>query len=408
MLRILHLSHSDIRYDFRILRAMDAGLSAGHLVRGLGFDAGMGQNPDLGNTIQEKISSVRRSRMGAKRRAYGSGNQGAGQRMEVSQSRGGALNKVFLAFESLRSFSRELRLFRPEVIHVHDAPLLPLAYGARIFSRVSVVYDAHELNAERTGISWRMRLWTLFWERLAWPVLSGFVTVSEPIRKTYEDVNGPVLSVVVRNIHSPIHPVGLSHWLQRSARDHLGLGDKTVLFAYVGALEEGRMLKETVQAFSCVDEEVAVLMVLGAGTKRAELERVAQGGAIKFLDPVPNFALGSFLRGVDFGFCLLDSHNLNEFMALPNKLFEYVFAGVRPICSDFPEMAAIAESAGGLVWSQDNISQNVSHQIKEGRPVGLPGQYAERFSWKSEMELLQTLYETIHLSRRCREARRAP
>lgn len=406
--RILHLSHSDIRFDFRILRSMEAGLSAGHDVRGFGLDSEMGPNPDLGNAIQALITSVKRPRVGAKLRAGGYSTQDTVRRMEVARIRGGALNKFVLAFKSSRSFIRELRRFRPEIIHLHDAPLMPLAYGARIFFRALIVYDAHELGAERSGITWAVRLWTLFWERLSWPVLSGFITVSESIRKTYEDAYGPLRSVVVRNMYSPIRPVGLSDWVQQNARVDLGLDSKTLLYTYVGAIVEGRMLEETIQAFSQVDEEVAVLMILGAGVKSTELQAIPQRGAIKFLDPVPNFALGTFLRGVDYGFCLLDSHNPNEFMALPNKLFEYIYAGVRPICSDFPEMSAICKSSGGVVWSEGNVSQRVALQIAEGRPAGAPGQYAERFSWKSEMERLQAFYETVWLSTGYREGRQLP
>jgi hypothetical protein len=36
-------------------------------------------------------------------------------------------------------------------------------------------------------------------------------------------------------------------------------------------------------------------------------------------------------------------------MALPNKVFEYVVAGVRPVTSDFPELSRIAEQSDGLV-----------------------------------------------------------
>lgn len=405
---VLHLSHSDIRYDFRILRAMDAALAYGHDVRGLGFDSGLGPNVDLGETLQRKISLVRRPNLGAKRSVPSPRPRDTVRRMEVAEKRGGMLNKVSLAIVNFFSVVRELRRFRPEIIHVHDALQIPMALFARIFCGASIVYDAHELNSERTGISWGLGLWTSLWERLSWPFLSGFVTVSDAMRQHYENRYGAKPSIVVRNLYSPTDPNGLSDWNERNAREALAVDDDTVLFAYVGALEEGRMLTEIVQAFSSVDEDLAVLMVLGAGTKFAELNQVPQRGAIKFVDPVPNFALGTFLRGVDFGFCLLNRHNPSEFRALPNKLFEYIAAGVRPICNDFPEMSAVAESSGGLAWSGENLAEDLSSLIAKGRPVRLARHYAERFSWKNEGASIPNLYESIHLASGCRHFKRVP
>ena len=43
------------------------------------------------------------------------------------------------------------------------------------------------------------------------------------------------------------------------------------------------------------------------------------------------------------GLCLFENVCLNHYLYLPNKVFEYMMAGLPMIVSDFPEMAALVE-----------------------------------------------------------------
>jgi hypothetical protein len=49
------------------------------------------------------------------------------------------------------------------------------------------------------------------------------------------------------------------------------------------------------------------------------------------------------VRNADYGLCLVENASLSDYYCLPNKLFEYCFAGVPVLASDFPEIRRLVE-----------------------------------------------------------------
>lgn len=259
-----------------------------------------------------------------------------------------------------------------------------------------VVYDAHELNSQRTGISKLGSGLTSFVERLFWSKIDLLVSVSSSICTWYETAYGPKKNIVIRNIHHPLPPAKGLQWDGQSARLLLNISEKTVVFAYVGAFEEGRRLEEIVGAFSNISAASGILLMIGDGSKRASLETLdTDSGAVTFVEPIPNRFLPSFLAGVDYGLCLLDAHTPNEFMALPNKVFEYVAAGVRPLTSDFPELSRIAEQSDGSVWPEGDINARVVQLVGVGRPAPVSGSLRNVFSFDVEVRKLLAGYRDV-------------
>lgn len=390
--RIFHVTHTDIRFDYRILRSLIAGREAGYEVHGLGVDAGQGPNPDLAREAQSNLRLLSRSESIANRVSRLVEGSPA-HRLEAAVRRSSRLGKVRIFFRLVGVLRNELRQFRPQIIHVHDAPALLVAQVAGAPRFGHVVYDAHELNSQRTGISRLGSFVSQLVERVSWSKIDLLVSVSSSICGWYETTYGRKSNVVVRNLHDPLPRAAGVNWDGRTAREALKISSTTVLFAYVGALEEGRRLEEIVSAFRHVSNSSGVLLLLGSGSKRASLASVASGsGAVKFLDPIPNQFLPDFLSDTDYGFCLLDAHTPNEYLALPNKVFEYVAAGARPITSDFPELARIAEQSDGLVWREGNIDSRVLKLVNAGRPESVPSSRRGIFSWKIEAQKLLDAY----------------
>lgn len=386
--RILHITHTDIRFDYRILRSLLAGRDAGYEVRGLGVDAGQGPNPDLSSESQSGLTLLPRPPMSRAAVVLQEGISTT-RRLEPAARRTPSWGKLILTLNYASAVARELREFRPQIIHAHDLPALFFAVMTGANRCGSVVYDAHELNSQRTGISKLGSGLTSFVERLFWSKIDLLVSVSSSICAWYETTYGPKKSVVIRNIHHPLPPAKGLQWDGQSARQLLNISEKTVVFAYVGALEEGRRLEEIVGAFSNMSAASGILLMLGDGSKKASLVALASdSGAVKFVEPIPNRFLPFFLFGVDYGMCLLDAHTPNEFMALPNKVFEYVAAGVRPVTSDFPELSRIAEQSDGLVWPEGDINARVAQLVSNGRPEPVSDSLRNAFSFDVEAKKL--------------------
>lgn len=93
---------------------------------------------------------------------------------------------------------------RPSIVHCHDYVVLPAAWMASTLVGSMVVYDAHELESKRNGMSQRASRLCLFIERCCWRRISLLVSVSPPILDWYAANLGPKRSVLVLN--SPVLP----------------------------------------------------------------------------------------------------------------------------------------------------------------------------------------------------------
>ena len=54
---------------------------------------------------------------------------------------------------------------------------------------------------------------------------------------------------------------------------------------------------------------------------------------------VPHNQVVNLIKSADVGICIIENVSLSDYYCLPNKLFEYSFAGLRVIGSDFPEIS---------------------------------------------------------------------
>ena len=94
----------------------------------------------------------------------------------------------------------------------------------------------------------------------------------------------------------------------------------------------------------------AALVFLGFGPLEGELRRRAAdprwAGRLFVLPPVEPGLLLDWTRGGDVGVIAFLPVNRNNELASPNKLFEYLMAGVPVVASDLPVMAAIVRETG--------------------------------------------------------------
>ena len=136
---------------------------------------------------------------------------------------------------------------------------------------------------------------------------------------------------------------------------------------------------------------------LAAGYGEQSRELAAGVGApdrLHFLEPAAPDDMEKLAAAYDLGFCGEPGYTANNLMALSNKLFSYLLAGVPPLMSDTPAHRAFAAEAGlqHLVYTADDP---VALAVLLDRLLGDPTQLAairadvwrmgrERYNWRIE------------------------
>lgn len=255
------------------------------------------------------------------------------------------------------TFVRAILAERPEVIHAHDAAMLLPGLVGRRLTNARLVYDSHELA---TGVPYRDGRWAAFVrviERVGLPRCAAVITVSDGIadrlQELYELAETPA---VVRNVpdvpEAPPTPDG-------RLRAALGIGDAPLVL-HQGSAAANRGVDVLIRALAEVP--AAHLVLLGpADSEWPPLREVAQAAGVvdrvHVLPPVPVDELLAWTADADVGVSLLQDTCENHRLALPNKVFEYVAAGVPVVVSDLPELRRLV-CPRGVGWAVDGASRD--------------------------------------------------
>ena len=132
--RVLHLTHTDLRYDSRILKELSVlKLNKKLLIKAIGI-----KGVDL---LKNKSTPTEKE--------YTNFILYSGLFKILSRR----LSSFFCLFEfNLRLILIGI-LFRPRIIHCHDNLVLSVGVILSIFCKSKLIYDAHELESQKNGQS---------------------------------------------------------------------------------------------------------------------------------------------------------------------------------------------------------------------------------------------------------------
>ncbi|CAH0139163.1 hypothetical protein SRABI70_00241 [Pseudomonas sp. Bi70] len=323
MNKALHLTHTDIEFDSRILKEMGALVAAGFSVSGIGvvLDEGA-QKTEVSFKADIKSLDLRSRKL-----------------TFLPRTLRHITTLLELAGKMLPRAIRE----RPDVIHCHDTLVLPLGCIVKWLTGAKLVYDAHELESNRNGLTRLQGVLTLRVERLLWRFVDALIVVSPSIERWYQENVGAKLSTVILN--SPLFHEGL-HQSEDYLRRKFSIPAESKVFIYVGILGRGRGIDLLTEAFKNLQVSSHVVF-LGYGELSEELKQLAaQHPNIHVHDAVPHSQVVPIVQSADFGLCLVQNVSLSDYYCLPNKLFEYCFAGVPVLASDFPDIRAVLSEYG--------------------------------------------------------------
>lgn len=311
--------------------------------------------------------------------------------------------QVFKYFEWLwRAF---LLARKSDVAHCNDLPTLPAGAMARILSRkrTRVVYDAHEfeINDVANEARWKIRVKSImerFWIRHA----DATLTVSESIADEYVRMYGIPKPALVLNC-PPLAPLPDADLF----RSTLGISPDSLIFLYQGGLAPGRGIESIIGAFKDMPDDSRVVVFMGYGPLDAMIrEAAAAHGNIYYHPAVSPDVLPAYTASADIGLCLIENLCLSYYYCLPNKLFEYLMAGLPVLVSDLQELRRFVEAhpVGRIVPRNDagTIRDAVMAVDQATAREHAQAVLAARneFHWQAQEQVLLAAYDAVANARR--------
>jgi len=346
------------------------------------------------------------------RAATASRGNGAAKRLAARRSRFPA--RLYYVFNALRRrFSPAAVMFwgalaglptPPDVLHCNDLDTLLVGVLAKRRYGCRLIYDAHEFYPySDPDIGWFDVAFFRFVERTLIRQADAVVTVN------------PLLADAMRQEYGlpAVHSVANAEpWTSRRPQPAASrlrqLAGGRIAFLFQGRFAPGRGIEEIIAEWQAVDGERAALFLRGPENLwQRQALALAEGldlldRSIYFLDPVAEDDLVPAAAEADVGVIPYRPLIVNDRLCCPNKLSQYLHAGLMVIANDLPFVRAILREAGAGLFYDSATRGTFSRAVRQvlDDPELLPRACAnaarfarDRFNWQTEGENLYALYE---------------
>jgi glycogen(starch) synthase len=243
---------------------------------------------------------------------------------------------------------RDLLRFAPDLVIANDWRALPIAFAARRAGGARIIYDSHEFAAEEFADSWRWRLLArqhvVRLEDRHIRRADAVVTVSDGIADALARRYGLDRPTVIANTPAwqatPFRPTG-----------------SPVTVLYHGAVVPRRGLETLIESVRLWPADFRLVIrgpAQGGFDQHLRSLAGGSGGRVDFESAVAPDQVVPAAAQADIGIFLLSNSTTHARFAMPNKIFEYMQAGLMVISSDLPEIRRVIEAAGcGLLLADD-------------------------------------------------------
>ncbi len=281
--------------------------------------------------------------------------------------------------------------------------LLPNLLVSKI-KRKKLVYDAHEYFLGILEIQDRPKVkkaWSII-EHFCFSKLDKVITVSQSIADLYHHQYGKEVKVV-RNIPILRNEIMMD---KASIRKELGLPiDKPIIIYQGNAIHRDRGGEEIVEAAPYIDN--GIILIVGQGDVVPDLQKRVQDMGwekrVLFTGRVTPELLRKLTAAADIGVTFDKNVSPNHYYSLPNKLFEYIHAGIPIIASNLPERKRIIEEYQVGIVLEDLSPEWVGKVINDMlQGSAKMEQYREncrnaalKLNWQEEEKVLREIYGEI-------------
>lgn len=303
-------------------------------------------------------------------------------------------NRINVLFQYISLIRKE----RPVYVNIHQVMLLLLVPFVKLVSSSTIlIYDTHELETESNGLHGKkQKLFKLF-EKWFIHRFKLMIVVGPAIEEWYRKEYG--ISNIVTVMNCPLYQQVEKKNL---FREEFNIPDHATIFLYQGALFFGRGVDVMLEAFAQINDEKYTLVLMGYGEMVDHIKTAAdQYPNIHFKQAVHPSVVLNYTASADVGISLIENVCLSYYYCLPNKLFEYLMAGIPCIVSNMKEMSDYVRKNGAGVVCEDTSKEALIHAVKSMEQFDLNTfhqnvpKIMKQYCWENQEKIMIEAYQKL-------------
>lgn len=368
MTKVTHLTSAHDRYDTRIFLKMCSSLAAHD------YDVSLIVADGLGNETKNNVNII-----------------------DVGATTGGRLSRMT---KTVRRVFEAAKALDADIYHLHDPELIPIGLKLKRLGK-TVIFDSHEDVPKQMLSKPYLNLPLLrmigqafgFYEKFACKRLDVVIAATPFIRDKFLTINPNSIN---------INNFPILGELQSS----VGWDDKCKQVSFVGGITEISGIREVIRAMEYVQSGARLQLAGRFDDTNLEQEVKTYPGwqAIDELGFLDRSSVRSLLGRSVAG--LVAFHPVPNYIdAQPNKMFEYMSAGIPVIASHFPLWREFIEGNDCGLCVDPMKPQAIAEAIDflvnnpgRAQQMGENGRKAveEKYNWTIEENKLLSLYRGLH------------
>ena len=285
-----------------------------------------------------------------------------------------------------------------DVYHFHDPELKAIA--TKLLKRGKVIYDSHEDTPRQILDKYYLpkflrKISSKLFERDEKKRAKKFdavITATDTIRDVFVK-NGITNVVTVNN-----YPI-----LDEFENIDCSFSKKSDIVIYAGGLERIRGISEICAAAPKTPCKIKIAGLFSDPVFENECKKSVKDGNPEFLGMLGRKDLVTLLESAKAGLVLFKPIE-NHINSMPNKIFEYMAAGIPVIASDFPLWKRIIEeNKCGICVNPDDpdkIAKAITYIVENNEEATLMGERGRgmvntKYNWATQEETLIKLYSEL-------------
>ncbi len=286
---------------------------------------------------------------------------------------------------------------KTDYLLANDLDVLLPNYMISKLRRKKIFYDTHEYFTgvpELKNSPTKRKIWKWIEDRI-FPKLPVVYTVNDSVKNTYEKEYGNKLGVI-RNVPvtNSIETKPLpDHWQH-----------KKILLMQGAGINVGRGGLQLLEAMRLLPDDY-LLVYIGSGTEWATIAQKRREWQLEYkvemIGKLPPAQLKQYTGLAHIGFSLDSFDDINYLFNLPNKIFDYIHAGVPIIATAIPEVKNIVEHYNCGICIPNLQAGSIANAIEAMiRDDAGYRQYklncataAKELCWENESEKLKAIYQ---------------
>ena len=288
-----------------------------------------------------------------------------------------------------------------DIIHSHELNTLFAGVMLKIIKnrKIKLLYDSHEYAPNDVPNEGKLSITVKhLFEKALIHFADSVIVVSDSIANEYSRLYGIPKPHLVLNC-----PAYHEQPKRNLFRKRLGIRADQTIFLYQGGLSKGRGIELLLEAFSDLNTDKNVLVCMGYGPLEGLIQEKAQQQSTVFFHPaVSPDVLLNYTSSADYGVSFIEDSCLSYRYCLPNKMFEYLMAGLPVLTSNLYEMKRLVETEGiGIVAEENTVEgfrKAVEASLIQDYDAIQKNVFAARrkYCWENQEVRLVDTYHKLH------------